>query len=793
MADNDLLNIFRLEVDEYLEAMNGALLQVEMIEPSKPEYKSSIVEMNRVAHSMKGAARAVGITIIETLSHHMEDIFGLVLEEKVTLTPERCDTLYDSLDLIQNVMDGDEVDDEVTGLVISRLEAIASTTAQTDSDKQQSSASGQRSNEIPAIVADVDDEIDEEVDESLTTNGIVPIEEKQPRPPVPPMNRQTTVMSTVDSQTIAMRPVEDTVRVTVSKLDTLMGEATELIVARMRGEERQREISALRRKLILWQREWRSVRSMYIRLVRRSQEFEEELNELTAIFRFLESNQRYLLETNRALALLTQSVIQDNLHLTTLSDQLQEEIDAMRLVPFESIVGIYQRLVRDLARDTGKSVKFDVLGGFVEVDKTVLEALKDPIMHLLRNALDHGIELPDVREDKGKSATGRLILSVEQRGSEIVFLISDDGGGIDPQRVRNSIVKNKLLSKNDADNLSDDEARDYIFHTGLSTTDKVTAISGRGLGMDIVRDRVESLRGRVAVNSRLGEGTQIVINVPVSLTRIRCILLEIGNQEYAIPSAVVERMETRSRKEIFTAEGRDMIVVNGEPVPLVSMASVLGTASSINANDDVLSMLMLKSSNRHIAFDVDKLSSEQELVLKPLGPELARTHFVSGAALLGTGDVIIVLDSNDLTRAATGSFIPKRRSPVITTPVVTQRRLRILVADDSITTRTLEKNILETAGFEVHVAMDGAEAWHMLQEQEFDVVISDVEMPNMNGLELASMIKNSTDYQHVPVVLLTSLGKPEQREAGLRAGADAYLVKSQFDQGELLQTIQSVI
>jgi two-component system, chemotaxis family, sensor kinase CheA len=427
----------------------------------------------------------------------------------------------------------------------------------------------------------------------------------------------------------------------------------------------------------------------------------------------------------------------------------------------------------------------------LELDKTVLDSLKDPIMHLLRNAIDHGIELPDVREAAGKPAVGHIALSIEQRGSEIQVHVSDDGHGIDTRRVRQSAVKAGLMNDAESMSLSEDEARLLIFHPGLTTTDRVTAISGRGLGMDIIRDRVENMRGRVSLQSAVGHGTNVTLSVPVSLTRIRCILLSIGNEDYAVPSNMVVRMEKMPRSAVFAAEGRDMIHINERPMPLVSLGALLDVPS-IQSESDRLAVLVLRAADRAIAFEVDDLYSEQELVLKSIGPEIARARYVAGAALLGSGDVMIVLDANDLVRGASGNALPYRRARV-DLPTMQQRRLRVLVVDDSITTRTLEKNILETAGFDVLVAIDGVEGWRIINERDLDVIISDVEMPNMNGLELTQRIKENSQTRDIPVILLTSLAKPEQREAGLRAGANAYLVKSQFDQGELLQTIQDVL
>ena len=785
MNDSELLSIFWEEATEHLETLNNTMLQVEMISAGTDEYATTIKEMNRIAHSLKGAARAVGISSIETISHYMEEVFGVAMKGQLELTPDIADTIYDGLDLIQGVADGNEPDEAALADVLARLEQTVAGSA---------TASPPKAALPPKKPKSISVELDEDTGIHEVVSATQPsTPEPEAKPPVAKPKTTTTQQKVImDTNTVVMRPAEESIRVTVSKLDRLMAEVTELFVARMNGEEQQRAINELRRQHSRWVREWRSVRTAYIRLVRRLQDQEQEMSsELPIIFRFLEFNQRQLIETRRQLTHLSQSLSQDNMHLASLADQLQDDIGGMRLVPFESILGGFQRMVRDIGRDTNKQLKLDVVGQLVEIDKAVLDSLKDPLMHLLRNSIDHGIEDPQTRERHGKTPNGHVGIAVEQRGSEIVIYIRDDGQGIDANKVRRSIVKNGLMSETDAASLSDEEARSYIFYSGLSTNDEVTSLSGRGMGMDIVRDRIESLRGRVSVRSVVGEGTTVTLNVPVSLTRIRCVLVRIGDQIFAVPSVMVVWMDTFQRKDVFTAEGTDVLLINERPMPLASLAAILQVPSSGHEDTEELPIVALEATDRGVAFEVDELVSEQELVLKPLGPELVRARFVSGAALLGTGDIIIVLDANDLVRRATGTALPTRRSTVAM-PTVETRRLRVLVVDDSITTRTLEKNILETAGFNVSVAMDGAEAWNMLPQNDFDVIISDVEMPKMTGLELCAKIKSSR-FQDTPVILLTSLGKPEQREAGLRAGANAYLVKSRFDQGELLQTIQEVM
>ncbi len=750
MDETHLLQIFWEEAREHLQTLNDALLQVEMI-PSADKDKIHVLikEMNRVAHSLKGAARAVGIHRIETIGHYLEEVFAEALHGTISLTPEVCDVLYDGLDVVQAIADEIEPDEESLANTVSRLE-------------------------------------------QLVTQSLPPLPITSSSSPIPPVEEHPQKQF-ADTSVHAIRAQEESVRVTVHKLDGLMGELTELFIARMHSDELWRSLQDIRRLHAKWQKEWRSVRTAYIRLVRRWQEGGDESSpELTSLLRFLEYNQRTLSDANRLISLATQHAAQDSARLGMLSDQLQDDIGKMRFVPFESLMSGFQRMVRDLARDLGKQVALDSVGSAIELDKSVLDNLKDPLIHLLRNAIGHGIESPQERLNADKPATGTILLSVEQRGNEVIIRVSDDGRGIDIAKIRAKAVQLGIMTEAEANARSDDDMLTYIFHSGFSTTDNVTTLSGRGLGMDIVLDRIGSLRGQVSVNSEAGRGTVVTLRVPMSLSRLRCILLRVGSQRFALPSAMVLRMENIYADTIFTAEGREMIMLNGRALPYATLGGILNIPA-IDPESNKRQVMILNAADRAVAFEVDELYQETELVLKPLGREIAGAQFVSGAALLGTGDVVIVLDANDLVRHAVGMPIARRKTSPQPTTITQEHRLRVLVVDDSITTRTLEKNILETIGFEVVVAIDGQEAWEMLPEYTFDVIITDVEMPKMNGLELCSRIKTTPEYQHLPVILLTSLSKPEQREAGLKAGADAYLIKSQFDQTELLQTIKDVL
>lgn len=799
-SDAELLNIFWVEVSDYLQTLNNALLQ---IETSAADDEAVLVrEMNRVAHSMKGAARAVGISLIETIAHYLEEIFERAANRRLELTPAVCDLVYDGLDLIQNVVNNQDNSTEALAAVLARLEQLVAAEGDGEpvSSPPRPAPARKSTTPPPSSAAEVAELKAVVVDPPPSTNASTNGQTSQAAAPAAPPARAPGpgAAEAGETTTLLLRPAEESIRVPVSKLDRLIGEIGELLVIKMHGEERQHDLTRLQKLVHQWQREWRAVRTAYIRLVRRLQTRGEDQQaaELVELMEFLEANQRYLLEANRRLTDLSHEMTQFNSQLSLLAEQLQDDVGRMRLVPFESVLGGFQRMVRDLARDMNKNIYLETSGSTVEFDKTTLEALKEPIMHLLRNAIDHGLESSDEREKLGKPPTGRIHLAVEQRGKEIVVRISDDGRGLDAARIGRAALNAGLLTPQELAALSPEEIYNFIFHPGLTTSDQVTAISGRGMGMDIVRARVEGLRGRVTVHSVPGKGATFSLHVPLSLTRISCVLLRVGDQDFAIPSAMVGRMLKLPRDQIFTAEGRDMVMILDQPMPVVPLHAVLNLpVSPAPESSDEITLLVLSDGERSIALEVDALYSEQELVLKPLGREIKQARYVSGAALLGTGDILIVLDGNDLIRAGTGLNLPRRRiltvEDIESTPV--RQAMRVLVVDDSITTRTLEKHILETAGFDVHVAIDGQEAWNKLANQDFDLVISDVEMPNINGLELTRLIKSSAATQHLPVILLTSLAKPEQREAGLRAGADAYLVKSQFDQEELLRVIQAVV
>lgn len=758
-VSDELLKIFYTEVEDYLKVLNQSLINVEMT--TGEERTRLLNEMNRIAHSMKGAAHGVGNTVIETISHYAEEFFQKTLEGELAITPNIADVLYDGFDIIKETVSGREVDSDIFTAVIQQLSQIT----------------GQRirKNDVP-----------------LQGTATVPPAEETPEMEIP-LALVTSSIETMASPTLQVRASEETIRVSVSKLNTIMADTSELLISKLQGENRRGRLNTLYLEHLKWQREWRNVRSVYSSLVRNLQDNQENISpEMEELLHFLEINESYLTHSNRELAHLNQLMLQDNMQLTTLANQLQDNTSDLRMMPFETVIGGFQRIARDIARAVGKKLHLEFNGVSVELDKSVLDALKDPMMHLLRNAIDHGLETSEERLKIGKPPIGHVSISVEQRGSEIIITVKDDGRGFNVSQIRQKAIERHIITEEEAYHLSDKDIQLLVFHPGFTTSQEVTAVSGRGLGMDIVRNRVESLRGDIRIDSFPHQGATVTLIVPVSLTRLRAVIFRCGDERYAIAANRIERMETISTDAIYSAEDHELFNLNGRPTQLVSLGRLLDVPN-IDKRDTTVNIITLSTTERAIAFEIDAFSNEVEIVLKPLGRELINTEFVAGATLLGSGEAIVVLDASQLVRYV-NSYTGNLKKVANTHAQNPQNKVPcILIVDDSITTRTLEKNILDAAGFDVHVAIDGSEAWHKIPELQPDIVVSDIEMPKMNGLELTKQMKGSSQTKHIPIILLTSLGRPEQREAGLNAGANAYLVKSQFDQGELIETIQQLI
>ena len=717
---HELLRSFQIEAVEYLQTLNQSLLQLERAADEKHR-QALVQEAFRVAHSLKGAARAVDAEQIGTLAHSLESVLQQARSTDATIEASVCDVLYEILDAIQAALDGQDVD---TPALQARLASVTDIEA------------GTAVSSPPEVLAE----------ETPEETGF---------------------------RTIS----DDTIRVAVSKLDTLMAQSGELLVSKISAEQRLSDLQIIREQLALWPRTWREIQA--------AMDHREgnggRLNDL------LGRHHEHLQAISRSLDTLERAFHSDTIRLGMTTADLQADVRRVRMLPLQTITLGLERAVRDTARVEGKQVTFSVEGGEVELDKKVLETLKDPLLHLLRNAVGHGIEPPDARLAAGKPAEGHVRLAVRQRGNEVSLAVSDDGRGFDLEALRQAGRNGASGALEDA---LPEDALSLAFLPGVTTSPQVTAISGRGVGLDVVRQRIEAIHGRIVVDNMPGKGASIELVVPTSLAMTRGLLVRVGAEHFALPLLSIERIV--EGLETFSVGGRQMIKVNDTPLPLVSLSTVLERPPSPNGSTSVTLAVIVSIAEQRLAIQVEDIVTELELAVKPIGDPLRRVRNVAGAALMGNGEPVVVLNPADLIRSARGVTAPSiqvgksdqdRNKPVV----------HILVVDDSITTRTLEKNILEAAGYHVTTAINGLEALKRLEEHPIDLVVTDIQMPSLDGFALTRQIRGQPEYNRLPIILVTSLESQEDREQGMEAGADAYIIKRGFNQANLLTTIQQFL
>jgi two-component system chemotaxis sensor kinase CheA len=614
---------------------------------------------------------------------------------------------------------------------------------------------------------------------------------------------------TVIAQPAPVQPptTDETIRVSVSKLDALMAQLSELLVTKIHAQQRLSQMRQAQECMVAWQKEWVTVRSAYSRLIRlggNDGAVKEDHwtstarhKELANLLDYVSASQERIREMLSLVNTLFREYNSDTLQMALVIDGLEDEIKRVRMLPLNTITGTFARMVRDLAQTYGKQAVLEITGSEVELDKRVLEQIKDPLIHLLRNALDHGIETPEKRLALGKPECGTITLAVEYSGKDVTISVSDDGAGMDIEAIRKVALRRNIPN---AAVLSETELVELIYHAGFSTNPIITDVSGRGVGLDVVRRNIENLHGRINLEWASNQGSRFILTIPLSLTSSRGLLVRASDQSFAIPLNAIERILQVHPIEVSSIGGHDTLRYEGKPLMLSYLGDVLGLprGNGQHSSDQRLPVVVLSEAERRMAFVVDDLINEQELVIKGLGRQLTRVGGIAGASVMGSGEVILILQVADLIKLAQHSnsrSVLEFTQPADTAQVTpTRPQPRILVVDDSITTRTLEKNILEAAGYDVQLANDGLEAINFVLSSDLpDLIISDIAMPRLDGFGLTQRMKNEARTNRVPVILVTSLDSPEDKARGIEVGADAYIVKSSFDQTTLLETIEQLI
>ncbi len=479
-----------------------------------------------------------------------------------------------------------------------------------------------------------------------------------------------------------------------------------------------------------------------------------------------------------------------------LSSRLHHEVLASRMRPLADGIRGFPRLVRDLARELGKQARFEVVGETTGVDRDILDRLEAPLNHLIRNALDHGLELPEERRTAGKKAVGTIRLEARHRAGMLQIILSDDGRGIDLERLRTKVVEREMTTAAIAAQLSEAELLEFLFLPGFSTKEQVTEVSGRGVGLDVVHNMVRAVGGLVRVNARPSKGTRFVLQLPITVSVIRALLVDIAGEPYAFPLSRIDRIFMLDRKDLRELEGKPHVMLDDQLVGLVEASVVLELpASESHGKLERLPVVIASDRSHHFGVIVERFLGERDLRVSPLDPRLGKVPNINSSSVLEDGWPVLIVDVEDLIRSI-DNMLSGRRLGKLATGVVEKKvraAKRVLVVDDSITVRELERQLLENRGYTVDVAVDGIDGWNTVRSAHYDLVVSDVDMPRMDGIELVRHIKGDARLSAIPVVIVSYKDREEDRIRGLDAGANSYLTKSSFHDQTFLTTVADLI
>lgn len=742
IEDPQLHQLFEAESEEHLSRLDDGLLRLE----KNCTDQEVLEEVFREAHSLKGSARMLGLTKIEMAAHGLESILNTARKGDSLLT---ADTIEHMTVVLRD-------------LRVMVREALGSTPVTTET----------------VINSTASPEL-----------AIVNLEENAKLQTAPQKSIEDLAPSRTPSTFVEPFRIE-TVRVETSKLDDLLTLTGELSVIQGRVQHRLSMIDEISEQWLI--------------LERSRKKFQYGSCNVDGLDKSSEPLRKMLQMDNEALTLLgskikktRESFYEDCTRFEATAITLQEQVHSVRLMPFSVVFTLFPRMVRDLAKELRKEVELEIEGGEINVDKHILEEIKDPLMHMLRNAVDHGIELPDVREHQCKPRSGRLRLSAVKEGNNVILEVQDDGCGLDIQAIRNTALNNGLYDEATLASMPQAQLQQLILLPGFSTSTYVTEMSGRGVGLDVVRANVERLKGEILIKSTMLQGTMMQLRLPLGLSTTRVLLVSVGGYLYGLPIEFVVTSQRVKDENIFTLEGRPAFELNGQAIIAPGLADLLELSRS-----DVLTQkkeggieetvcIVIQVGEERLGLRVDELLDEEEVLTKPLGAPLQRVRNVSGMAILGSGEICAILNQADLLRSAHKlAVVPSQGKP---DRPVHQAKACILLVEDSVLVRVMEQRILEEAGYEVITAVDGKDALNKLGSRPFVAIVSDINMPNMDGLAFTAQIRQEPHYRDLPVILVTSLASNEDKRRGLEVGANAYIPKPSFDKSVLLETLQRLI
>ena len=748
MSDPDLsqlslLELFRLDAEGQTQALTDGLLALERDARATDQLEVCM----RAAHSLKGAARIVGLDVGVRVTHAMEDCFVAAQRGAVTLQRTQIDVLLRGVDLLSRIANTPEA--------------------------EVSQWSGSKQAEVSTFLA----ELTAVLETPYTAESALAAAEQlaqsaaqaqpvEPRPTTAAEERET---------------VERALRVTAENLNRLLGLAGESLV-----ESR-------------WLKPFAESLLRLRRLYRDAGKTLESLGEVLAEQAPNSRGEAVLAgarhQVHECYQLLSQRLVEMEMfdsRSTNLAHRLYDAALACRMRPFADGVRAFPRMVRDLGRSLGKQVRLEIVGEATQVDRDILEKLDAPLGHLLRNAIDHGIESPDERSAAGKPAEGVVYLEARHSAGLLQIVASDDGRGMDLDKLRTAIVERKLTTAEIAARLSEAELLEFLFLPGFSMKDTVTEISGRGVGLDVVQNMIKQVRGTIRASSEPGKGARFQLQLPLTLSVVRTLLVEIGGEPYAFPLAHIVRTLMLPRDRISLLEGRQHFILDGRSVGLVSAHQVLG-GSEPNLVGEELPVVIVGDTGNTYGLIMDRFLGERELLVQSLDARLGKIKDIAAGALMEDGLPVLIVDVADMLRSADKLVSVGHLNKVGRGAGGGKARKRVLVVDDSLTVRELERKLLDHVGYEVEIAVDGMDGWNAVRTGHFDLVVTDVDMPRIDGIELVALIKKDPKLKSLPVMIVSYKDREEDRQRGLEAGADYYLTKGSFHDETLLRAVADLI
>lgn len=789
IEDSELREVFKTASEEHLQKLDEGFLYLEKY----PQDLTKSEELLREIHSLKGDAAMLGVKDVSQLAHQLEHLLGEITRGEQVISPEISDRFSVGLDAIYKLVQ-EAVTGEPSGINTFHVLATLMGANNINTSLQDKDKTHLKSEETIAVSTSVKEEKVAKNTSSLNT--------QQPEE-VANINESSFTKTEPDENTLTSELPDistsyhiETVRVSTRNLDSLMTQTGELTVTQIRLFHRLLEIEKIANSWEEWSRDILKNRFFVPGI---------NFNDSTTINNYTQQLKNYYLQTEKRLENLgslinnfRNSIHEDIDKLDLISRQIGTGVRTLRMLPLSTIFNIFPRVVRDLARQEGKQVKLIIEGGESKADKRIIEQMKDPLIHLIRNAIDHGIETPTERKKSGKNPVATIKLRAENTANKVIIEVIDDGRGLDIEKIKQTAVKQKICSKSELASMTQTQIQSMIFTPGFSTKKFVTEISGRGIGLDVVKANVEELKGNIHIESQPGKGCLTRVVLSTSIATINVLIVAVANIYYALPIECIHTTLLVSVESIFTIEGRDTIIFDDEPISVFPLSDLLNlSAIERDKINDIQekNCIIIQIGNEKLGLFVDALIDVQNVMLKPQSKLLKRVINVSGATILGTGDVCMILNPQDLMKSA-----KKLSTSIFSTKFLQQLEVEkvnnkplILLVEDSIATRTQEKRILESAGYEVITAVDGIDALNKLKTRSFDAVISDIQMPNMDGLTLTTKIRENQNYAELPIILVTSLASHEDKQKGAEVGASAYITKDSFNQEVLLETLKRLV